>query len=171
MAVTDPLRAEHAELRPHLDALDTLAADLGRRPDDLVSRLADAVRFLQGHLVPHAQAEEAALYPEVDRVLGSPGATATRAADHRDITVRIGRLAESAASAGSGEELSDEHVDSLRAQLYGLSAILHLHFAKEEEVLLPILDAHLDQAQADELFAAMAESAHSDSDTADDHLH
>lgn len=89
MAVTDPLRAEHAELRPHLDALDTLAADLGRRPDD--------------------------------------------------VSARIGRLAESAASAGSGEELSDEHVDSLRAQLYGLSAILHLHFAKEEEVLLPIL--------------------------------
>jgi iron-sulfur cluster repair protein YtfE (RIC family) len=159
MALTDPLRAEHAELRPHLDALDTLAADLSRPAPDLPARLADAVAFLQGHLVPHARAEEAALYPAVERALAAPGATATMRADHGEITRRIDRLA---ASLPSGVQLDDEQRESLRAQLYGLSAILHLHFAKEEDVLLPVLDAHLDAREASELFASMGHSAHPD---------
>lgn len=162
MSVTQPLRSEHAELRPHLDQLDTLAASLGRRDADTPARLAASIEFLQAHLLPHAHAEEAALYPVVEQALGAPGATATMVADHRDIARRIEALAATARDVDAGPP-SAEQTESLRAQLYGLSAILQLHFAKEEEVLLPILDTHLSDDQARDLFAAMADVAHPDS--------
>jgi iron-sulfur cluster repair protein YtfE (RIC family) len=158
MPVTDPLRAEHAELRPHLDALDALAAGLTNWEPDTAGRLRAAVDFLVDHLLPHAAAEEAALYPAVEQALAAPGATATMAADHRDITNRIQAL--DAAVVGAGVTPTPEQVESLRGQLYGLGAILQLHFAKEEEVLLPVLDAHLDADQAAALFAAMGHAAH-----------
>ncbi len=160
MPVTEPLRAEHAQLRPHLDELDTLARDVSRWDDQMPGRLAASVTFLRDHLLVHAQAEEAALYPAVEQTLGAPGSTATLAADHREITRRVDQFA--AAVDGSTAGPSAGRVESLKAQLYGLSAILQLHFAKEEDVLLPVLDAHLDEDQARELFAAMARAAHGD---------
>jgi len=45
-------------------------------------------------------------------------------------------------------------------QLIGLSAILQLHFRKEEDVLLPVLDASLDTDAVAALFARMREVAH-----------
>ncbi len=36
--------------------------------------------------------------------------------------------------------------------LYGLYSIVKLHFAKEEEIYLPILDNHLSEGDAHELF-------------------
>src|SRR5687767_6425541 len=82
------LRDEHAELRPHRDGLDTLAADLSRRPPDLLDRPVHAVGVLQDHLVPHAEAKEAVLYPAVDQALGAPAESDTMIAGHRDIVAR-----------------------------------------------------------------------------------
>jgi hypothetical protein len=48
----------------------------------------------------------------------------------------------------------------LQRILYGLYAIIRLHFAKEEELYLPVLDAGLGSAEAAEMFRAMHESAH-----------
>ena len=161
MSVTEPLRAEHAHLRPHLDELDTLASDLSWWDDHLLGRLAASVAFLRDHLLVHAQAEEAALYPAIEHTLDAPGSTATMAADHHEITRRVDQLA-AAVDAVSAAEPSAGQVESLKAQLYGLSAILQLHFAKEEDVLLPIIDTHFDENEARDLFAAMAHAAHGD---------
>jgi iron-sulfur cluster repair protein YtfE (RIC family) len=49
----------------------------------------------------------------------------------------------------------------LQRILYGLYAVIRLHFAKEEELYLPLLDAGLGSAEAAEMFRAMHESAHS----------
>jgi hypothetical protein len=43
--------------------------------------------------------------------------------------------------------------------LYGLHALVTVHFAKEEETYLPILDEHLDAATAAELFRSMHAAA------------
>ena len=48
----------------------------------------------------------------------------------------------------------------LTHQLVGLSAILLLHFRKEEEVLLPVLDTALGSDDAAALFARMRKEAH-----------
>jgi hemerythrin-like domain-containing protein len=43
--------------------------------------------------------------------------------------------------------------------LYGFYTLLRVHFAKEEEVYLPILDEHLSQNDANALFEQMERAA------------
>jgi iron-sulfur cluster repair protein YtfE (RIC family) len=157
---TEPLRAEHRDLLPHLLALDTAANDTAAWDRDAaVANIADLVGFLRRHLVPHAAAEEAVLYPAVEDAMGAPGATATMRADHVEIVARIDRLAESGVMVEQRWPDADLARD-IAHQLVGLSAILQLHFAKEEDVLLPVLDASLDADAAAALFARMGEVAH-----------
>lgn len=157
---TEPLRSEHRDLLPHLLALDTAANDAATWDrDTAVATLGDLVGFLRGHLVPHATAEEAVLYPAVEEAMGAPGATATMRADHVEIVARIDRLAESAAAVEHRWPDADLARD-VAHQLVGLSAILQLHFSKEEDVLLPVLDASLDAGAAAALFTRMGEVAH-----------
>jgi iron-sulfur cluster repair protein YtfE (RIC family) len=157
---TEPLRAEHRDLLPHLRLLGTAADELDRWDRDEATRtLGELVGFLRGHLVPHAAAEEQVLYPAVEEAMAAPGATATMVADHADIVGRIDRLAQ---TAGAVEDSwpDPELARDLTRQLVGLDAILLLHFRKEEEVLLPVLDRSLTVEDASALFARMGGVAH-----------
>jgi iron-sulfur cluster repair protein YtfE (RIC family) len=159
MRITEPLRREHAGLVPHLAELDAAAADVSLWGSDIPQRLEAIVTFLHGDLVPHARAEEAALYPAVERAMAAPGATDTMKADHVEIVQRITRLADTVTVVGAGPPLAGQ-AEQLRAELYGLSAILHLHFHKEEEVLLPVLDSYLTEEEARQMFSDMVAVAH-----------
>ena len=73
-SITQPLRDEHKELFPQVELLRKAgeAVKEGALNEEL-RRLADsAYDFLAHHLIPHAQAEERALYPVVQRVMGAP---------------------------------------------------------------------------------------------------
>ena len=157
---TEPLRAEHRDLLPHLQGLDTIADEVDRwDADEAAHVLGEIVGFLRGHLVPHAKAEEQVLYPAVEEAMAAPGATATMRADHAEIVTRIDRLADMAATVATGWPDKTLARD-LAHQLVGLSAILLLHFRKEEEVLLPVLDSALGPDDAATLFAQMGKEAH-----------
>jgi iron-sulfur cluster repair protein YtfE (RIC family) len=159
---TEPLRAEHRDLLPHLRALDVTADEIDHWDrDETVKVLGDVVTFLRGHLVPHASAEEEVLYPAVEEAMAAPGATATMQADHVEIVSRIDRLA-AATSTVAAQWPDDALARDIAHQLVGLSAILQLHFAKEEDVLLPVLDESLTPEAAAALFARMAGAAHPD---------
>jgi len=157
--LTQPLRDEHKELLPHLELLRTVADAIGEVPIVSLRRsVDDAYAFLTHHLLPHAQAEENALYPVVGRLMGAPEATATMSRDH----VEIGRLTGELGSLRShlgGTSLDASEEKALRRVLYGLFALVSVHFAKEEEVYLPLLDAHLTTEEAARLFAAMERAA------------
>ena len=56
--------------------------------------------------------------------------------------------------------VTDVQIRSLRQVLYGLYALVKVHFAKEEEVYLPLLDARLSAAEAHQMFEAMETAAH-----------
>ena len=100
---TEPLRAEHRDLLPHLQGLDTIADEIDRWDADEAAHVLDEiVGFLRGHLVPHARAEEQVLYPAVEEAMDAPGATATMRADHAEIVTRIDRLADMAATVATG---------------------------------------------------------------------
>lgn len=95
--LTQPLRDEHKELLPHVELLRTVADAIGAAPFASLRRSIDeAYAFLTHRLLPHAQAEERALYPVVGRLMGAPEATATMSRDH----VEIGRLIEELGSLG-----------------------------------------------------------------------
>ena len=111
---TEPLRVEHRELVPKLDALRVLAAELDSgSPAVTRSKLDEIVSTMRRDLLPHARAEEAVLYPAVEHAMDAPGAMATMIADHREIARRIDALA------GSATVLADrtprhEQIEDLR---------------------------------------------------------
>jgi len=158
--LTQPLRDEHRELYPEVDRILEAAEKVGYAPIGEVSTLIEAsYEFLAYHLLPHAQAEDAALYPVVQNVLGSPEATRTMSRDH----VEVGRYIEELAALRSGltgADLTAEQARSLRRVLYGVYALVKVHFAKEEEVYLPILDERLTPESAAEMFEKMEAAAH-----------
>ena len=154
---TEPLRAEHRELLPHIDAIHEVADAIGHI-DDVATwqRLGGVHEFLSEHLVPHARAEEAALYPAVEAAMRAPGATDTMRRDHVEVLARIEQLRGELADR---DPITDATAARLRAELYGLQAILTLHFAKEEEIYLPILDSSLSPIEATELFRRLEAAA------------
>lgn len=157
--VTQPLREEHKELLPHIEAFRTAADAIGSAPAEVVRRQVDEVYdFLRHHLLPHAQAEEQALYPVVGKVMGAPEATGTMSRDHIEVgrlTEELGSLRMQLAEGTTAESRAQE----LRRVLYGLYALVKVHFAKEEEVYLPILDARLGPDEAHAMFEAMEAAA------------
>ena len=155
--ITQPLRDEHRELLPHVESLRAAADTVGARPLADVQRAVDAAYdFLSGHLIPHAKAEEAALYPVVGRVLGAREATATMSRDH----VEVGQLTEELGALRARLSGGEAEAGDLRRVLYGLYALVKVHFAKEEEVYLPMLDERLSEEEARQMFEAMEAAAH-----------
>jgi iron-sulfur cluster repair protein YtfE (RIC family) len=155
--VTQPLRDEHQELLPHLERVREAAESIGREQDP--GRSIDrALEFLQGHLLPHAAAEEAVLYPQVARLMNSAQATKTMEADHAAVSRLTSELRQLRDALKAGPP-SDEQAAALRRLLYGLYTLIRLHFTKEELVYLPVLDEGLSPDAAAAMFAGMERAA------------
>jgi hypothetical protein len=143
LEAADAIRAHHVELHAALRdrVLAVLAAARGgsspTTPRD------DVLAFLDGELLPHARAEEEALYPAGDV---GPSALLVEAmiAEHRDIVGRIEAL-----------RGADDAIEIVA----GASAILALfesHLAKENDRLIPALVARPDVSLG-ELLSGMHE--------------
>jgi soluble P-type ATPase/iron-sulfur cluster repair protein YtfE (RIC family) len=147
-ALTDKTQAlirkfstEHDAMRDDLSMLRDVAQLLisGDRAAALAT-LRRADDFLRTTLLPHEHAEDRALYPELARPLGSSEATATMSRMHAEIERLAGRLHAHRDAADEAGAIGVEQDDDLLACLYGLHAVLSLHFVQEEEnffVLLP----------------------------------
>lgn len=160
-ALMTPLRDEHRGLLPEIAALRDTADQVGIVPSDVIAaRIAARLVFLRDHLRPHAQAEDEVLYPAVARLMGSTHATDTMRRDHVEVVALTEQLAALHERVAAGTPLDQTTIDELRRVLYGLYAVVSLHFAKEEEVYVPILEAGLSADEAHDLFAAMHEAHH-----------
>lgn len=157
--ITKPLHDEHHELLPQVEMLEAVADSIGVTSTASLRRgVDDAYAFLTQHLIPHAQAEEEALYPVLGRVMGAPEATKTMSQDH----VAVGRLTEELGVQRRALEdgpCNEDEANALRRVLYGLYALVKVHFAKEEEVYLPLLDMRLTPEEAQRMFEAMEAAA------------
>jgi iron-sulfur cluster repair protein YtfE (RIC family) len=138
MRPTEPFRHEHEQLLEHIDHLAQAARELPRlsldERDALRGRVLD---FLRGTLLPHARAEEEILYPEWADLVGFADAAVPMVHDHEAIVARVERL----------EAADPADVDSLQELLYGLHALISVHFHKEEDLQLPAFDAAPDVAK------------------------
>jgi len=158
--LTQPLRDEHKELLPQVDRIRQVAELVDEAtPADIRSGVEEVYDFLANHLKPHAEAEEAALYPVMQKVLDSPDATKTMSRDHVEVGLYIDELA-LLRNGLTNKALTAAQATSLRRVLYGVYALVKVHFAKEEEVYLPILDQRLTPESAQEMFEAMEAAAH-----------
>jgi hypothetical protein len=140
-AVVDPateallrrFETEHSTLRPPLELIRETADELGETPSAAsLDRLREVHGFLTERLLPHERAEEQRLYPAMGQVLGSPEATVTMSRAHAEIERLVRRLGNHLALA-EADGVRAEQLDDLRACLYGLHAVLVLHFDQEEE--------------------------------------
>jgi heavy metal translocating P-type ATPase len=132
--------AEHTTLRPDLARIRQAADQLDvARPRESIARVRDVHRFLVEELGPHEQAEDRDLYPVLARVLGGNDPTATMSRAHVEISHLIRRLGRVLDDIGPEDPDSDD-IRELRRLLYGLHAILQLHFAQEDEGYLSLAD-------------------------------
>jgi iron-sulfur cluster repair protein YtfE (RIC family) len=131
--VGDRFRAEHQEFVPHLQRIRTVADRLDTyEPAEAIAELEQIRWFLLERLVQHEEEEEAAVYPVVAQLMGGEDPMGTMERAHMEIEhlARVfGHLLSDLPPQGPGP---DDLVD-LRRVLYGLHAILRLHFAQEEE--------------------------------------
>jgi heavy metal translocating P-type ATPase len=132
-------QAEHTSLRPDIEAVRAAADAIGAVPTDRALAMAREVhRLLVEEVGPHEEAEDAQLYPVLARVLGGTDPTGTMSRAHVEIAHfirRLGRLLDDL-----GGEPDDDDLIELRRLLYGLHAILALHFAQEDEGYLSLAD-------------------------------
>ena len=91
--------------------------------------------------------------------MGAPEATGTMSRDHVEVERLIDELGQIRSNA-SGSTLTAVQIKDLQRVLYGLYTLVKVHFAKEEEVYLPILDARLTPDEARRLFESMEHAAH-----------
>ena len=132
MRPTEPFRREHQALIEHIEHLAQAAREMPRLSEEERDALRGRILgFLRGSLLPHAKAEEEILYPEWSALVGFADAAVPMVHDHEAIVARVGRL--------EAAELDD--VDTLQELLYGLHALISVHFRKEEDLQLPAFDA------------------------------
>ena len=132
MRPTEPLRQEHEQLLSHIEHIGQAAREVPRlSPEEREALVARVLTFLRETLVPHARAEEEVLYPEWARLVGFDDAAVPMVHDHEAIVARIERLEAAAA----------DDADTLQELLYGLYALISVHFRKEEDLQLPAFDA------------------------------
>jgi len=128
---TESERMDHVRLRDHVEHMRLAARELpSLSPEErreVVTRILD---FLRDTLLVHAAEEERSLYPAVAEILGNPHATAPMTHDHVAIRARIVELS----------AVPETDVDRLQELLYGLYALISVHFWKEERLYLPLLE-------------------------------
>ena len=147
----------HKTLATQLERVIEVAASVGEAPPDLLQRNVEHVYdFLYHHLLPHALAEEQALYPLVGKILGTPQATTTMSCDHAAISRLVNEL-RTVIDDSRLSGLSSDRVRELPRLLYSIHTLVTHHLAKEEEVYFPLLDIGLTEAEAHQLMDRMHE--------------
>jgi heavy metal translocating P-type ATPase len=125
---------EHDRMRDDLSILRDAAQQVSAGENAAAAQtLRDADEFLRNTLLPHEDAEDSVLYPALARPLGSAEATATMSRMHAEIHRLAERLHSHREFADAAGSVTTEQSDDLLACLYGLYALLCLHFVQEEE--------------------------------------
>jgi hypothetical protein len=134
---------EHEQQR---DALVSLRSAAGLLSAGVSPAALDALRgahtTLVERILPHERAEETQLYPALATPLGSPEATAPMSRVHAEIERLTRRLGTHLTQIDAAGSLDPGRVEDLLACLYGLHAVLTLHFTQEEENYFALAASH-----------------------------
>ena len=129
---------EHRDLARGLDHIHAAACAIavGSRVDDLRA-IREVLRWSEVLLEPHMTWEDDWLYPQIDRMSGTPWATRAARFDHGQIHHLASRLRRDVELVGDG--LTPSVVDDVRSHLFAYEALLRTHIEREERLLLPVL--------------------------------
>lgn len=127
------IRRDIAELRKVADRLSSLDAQ------SALAAVAQEYQVLLTRVLPHEQAEERELFPELDRITGEHNLASNMSKAHVEIKHQIRRLGQLLTDI-EADELDDADIIELRGILYGLHALLQFHTAQEDEDILSLSD-------------------------------
>jgi heavy metal translocating P-type ATPase len=136
------LRTEHDRLIPRLDEIRVTADRLDALDSVAALHELEALEsFLVDEILPHEAEDDRVIYEAVASLLGGDDPLASMSRTHREIFHQIdafNRVMRVLPS--TGPEPAD--VRDLRRILYGLHAILRLHFEQEEELYASLDDGY-----------------------------
>ena len=144
----------HDQLLPHVHEIDDLGRAVGSAPrDEISARLALVHTFLVHQLVPHMEAAEGTLYPELERLMQNRHSMTPMRREHgelRALFAELGGLTSTYATAQAGP--SDDR--RLRRVLFRMYALLMIHLS-EEEAFVKVLDHNLAPEEQERLVRGM----------------
>lgn len=155
---TERIRAHHARILGELAQIPRAVADIRADSVGTVGETLDEiVSFLENDLKPLTEEEEHFLYPVIDDLAEHyQRPTVTMSIDHATIIDEIetfkgraGRLRALAQGEADAKEVRNALADLLETA-HHLDAVLSLHLAKEDSVLLALADEHLSETEARE---------------------
>ncbi len=155
--ITEAIKAHHGELAATIaKGADSLSAGQAVEPE----QLEQFVAFLKTELLPHAQGEEAQMYPAVEPLVREHGkATATMSVDHEFVADYV-RALDAVARAWRGASATERAALAPRlARLaIGLDALFKVHLEKEERVYLPLFEQYLTADEQQRVLDGMHET-------------
>jgi len=144
----------HERLLHHVDQMPALADSLlTARAEEVKTGLAEMSAFLSGTLIPHVDAAERTVYPELERMFQNRHSMAPMRREHEEIRKLVAVLG------GLTRQLSEGQVTigrtlGLRRVIFQLYALLKVHLA-EEQAYLRIVEHGMETDAADVMAAAM----------------
>jgi soluble P-type ATPase len=134
------LRREHHDLVPVIDRIREVADRLPELPPPAARReLGSIDSMLREKVVPHEVRDDAALYPRVGRLIGGDDPMGAMSRGHREI-LGLARKLEQEVARFPAEGPDPAMVREMQRLLYGLEAVLRLHFAQEDEIYHALAD-------------------------------
>jgi hemerythrin-like domain-containing protein len=147
----------HDRLMRHVDTLPELGDLIGVAPvADLRPRVDEIAGFLTGLLLPHMEAAEHTLYPELERMLQNRHSMTPMRREHEEIRKLAAELRRLQPRLDPGPLHTGETV-ALRRVVFRLYAMLKVHLA-EESLYLGIIEHGVSAEEAEKLAAAMDHS-------------
>jgi heavy metal translocating P-type ATPase len=134
------LKSEHEHLAGPLDRLRTVADQLSElAPREAAGALAEVELLVRERLMQHEREDEAELYPVIERALGGSDPIPAMHRTHREVQ-RLGGLLGRMVADLPPQGPDQAAINDFRRVLYGLEAILRLHFAQEDELYCGLAD-------------------------------
>jgi hemerythrin-like domain-containing protein len=157
MIATLPIVSKEHEdrLLGQIDRLPAIADSIGSTPVAALRERVDEISaFMTNVLVPHVDAAERALYPELERLMQNRHSMTPMRHEHEQIRSLVASLDRSRAKLADGHFGSGEAV-ALRRVLFQLYSLLKVHLA-EERLYVDLIE-HGISAEADAVLAAALE--------------
>jgi len=144
----------HERLIRHVNEMPAVGAMILAAPiEELHPRLTELSEFLNGLLLPHLEAAEATIYPELERMLQNRHSMTPMRREHAEIRRLVAEFTRLEKAVGDRRPTVGKGV-ALRRVLFTLYALLEIHLV-EEELYVPIVNHGVTEEAAEVLAAAL----------------
>ena len=144
----------HERLMHEVDRMPATGDLIGTAPaTELRPRVDEMCAFLTGLLLPHMEATEEALYPELERMLQNRHSMTPMRREHGEIRQLVADLGRLQSILDEGRISTGDTV-ALRRIVFRLYALLKVHLA-EEQLYVGIVDHGVSAESAEALAAAL----------------